>query len=363
MSPSSCMMSKGVPIHFLQEIGELQKIVQNFIKQQNYSQVFVLTDHNTSIHCYPLFASHLEILHKHIEIKAGEIHKTISATDGIWTSLTQHKADRNALLINLGGGMITDIGGFAASTYMRGIDCINIPTTLLSMVDASVGGKTGVDYKGFKNLIGTFSLPRMVLVVPLFLKTLSDREKKSGLAEMLKHALIAKEELWQSYVCLGQVEIMSHVQQTEAIKRSVGVKHRIVEEDYKEQGLRQLLNFGHTIGHAIEALYLERENALLHGEAIAIGMVAEAYLSHLYCELSKGELEEITEVLQSIYGNVGLQTEDYDTIIEFTKSDKKAQHSDIRFALLQKVGRGVDSISVAEEDIRKALDYYSSLDI
>ena len=260
----------------------------------NYSKVFILVDSNTQKHCLAKFKSKCDFeIDLVIEIKPGEEYKTIQTCTTVWDSLSTMGGDRKSLLINLGGGVVTDLGGFVASTFKRGIDFINVPTTLLAMVDASIGGKTGVDFEALKNQIGVINQPEMILVFAEFLDTLDQRQVKSGFAEMLKHGLIFDQDYWNGLIPLNELD-----QVGEHIKKSTEIKSSVVEQDPYEAGLRKKLNFGHTLGHAIESYFLVETNrqTLLHGEAIAVGMVLEAYLSHELTGLSKLELDEIKKV-------------------------------------------------------------------
>ncbi|MTI19497.1 3-dehydroquinate synthase, partial [Fulvivirga sp. RKSG066] len=261
-------------------------------------------------HCLPLLNNVLKEA-KIIAIKSGEKNKTLDTCSDIWEKMTEYGLDRKSLMINLGGGVIGDMGGFGASTYKRGIDFINIPTTLLSQVDASVGGKLGIDFKGFKNHIGLFKDPKMVLVDSKFLNTLPKRELRSGFAEIIKHSIIADKNQWNKI----KVHAFDELDFEKLIQQSVAIKVKVVEEDPEEAGLRKILNFGHTIGHAIESFYLETPSQLLHGEAIAIGMICEAYVAEQKNMLTSVELKEITDYIFGIYGKTDLPKEDFDPII------------------------------------------------
>lgn len=270
-------------IHFGQKAyAELQ----HYLESNTLSKVFILVDSNTHIVCLAKFLSHVEFYSpiEIIEIPAGESHKNINTCMQVWRSLRDLSADRKSLVINLGGGVVTDLGGFVASTFKRGIEFINVPTTLLAMVDASVGGKTGVDLDLSKNQIGTISFAKMVLIDPLFLDSLPAHEMRSGLAEMLKHGLIFDRNYWNHLKDLKALKLSDLDQ---LIHHSVKLKHSIVSKDPNEMGERKFLNFGHTLGHAIESYCLEnqKQNALLHGEAIAIGMILESYISWALCGL------------------------------------------------------------------------------
>ncbi|MFA5299731.1 MAG: 3-dehydroquinate synthase, partial [Lutibacter sp.] len=251
-----------------------------FISGYNPSIIFILVDQNTNNYCLSILLEALETVAEIeiIEIEAGEENKNLDTCTGVWNALTELGADRKSLMINLGGGVITDLGGFVASTFKRGIAFVNIPTTLLSMVDASVGGKTGVDLGVLKNQIGLFSDPEMVLIDTHYLETISDRELRSGLAEIIKYGITYDIRLWNEINNFKEINIGAI---SKLIHRSIEIKNEVVTKDPKEKGLRKVLNFGHTLGHAIESYFLESEDKenLTHGEAIAIGMVTEAFIS------------------------------------------------------------------------------------
>jgi 3-dehydroquinate synthase len=349
------IQSDNYPIYFDNSITELV----NFIKRGNYSRVFILTDENTGTHCLPLVKAQLDVLDNFdiIEVNAGEESKTIDFCIGIWKMLIDFGADRNSLMINLGGGVITDMGGFVASTYKRGIDFVNMPTTLLAQVDASVGGKTGVDVDGIKNIIGTFSQPKAVFMVDEFLKTLPSRQILSGLAEMLKHGLICDTDYWNklktSDLTLPSIEL---------IHRSVEIKNEVVIKDPNEKGIRKSLNFGHTVGHAIETYsLLNDEDHLSHGEAIAIGMICEAWLSNKKIGLSDGELAEITSVLSSLYPKHLVDDNCHNVLYGLMQKDKKNQNGLINCTLLTHIGQySIDNICT-EDELCDSLKYYATL--
>ncbi len=318
------------------KLGEASSNLSRFLSNQTYSKVFVLVDENTGRDCYPKIEKVLLGLHPHlIRIQSGEIHKNIDTCQYIWSQLMEQEADRKSLLINLGGGVIGDMGGFCASTYKRGIDFLQIPTTLLSQVDASIGGKLGIDFQEVKNSIGLFKNPKTVLVDTEFLQTLPTREIRSGLAELLKHGLIADAEAWGSLI---RIQDVKHVDWMPYVYESLLVKQKIVTADPFEQGLRKSLNFGHTIGHAIESQALRGDNPFLHGEAVAIGMVIEAYLSYRMLGLDKGSVREISDYITKIYGFHPISEEDYDVLIGWMRQDKKNDERGINFSLLPEIG-------------------------
>lgn len=325
--------------------------------KSNYSKVFVLVDSNTKSHCLPSFAKKCGFdIDLVIEIKAGEEHKTIQTCTTVWDALSTLGGDRKSLLINLGGGVVTDLGGFVASTFKRGIDFINVPTTLLAMVDAAIGGKTGVDFEALKNQIGVINQPEMILIFSDFLATLDKRQIRSGFAEMLKHGLILDQGYWNELIQLKDFD-----QSKSHIKRSTEIKSGVVEADPFEAGLRKKLNYGHTLGHAIESYFLMEANreTLLHGEAIAAGMILEAYLSHELTGLSKLELDEIKRVFLDYYGKISFDDQEIESIIELLQHDKKNTHGKVNFVLLNSIGKSIVDIKIAPELLKKAFAYYA----
>lgn len=341
-------------IHF----EELAKAaLQQLFRTHDYSNVFVLVDENTERHCLPIFKTKLDFDDFNVMvIKPGEEHKNLETCAKVWNFLSAEGGDRKSVLINLGGGVVTDLGGFVASTFKRGIAFVNIPTTLLAMVDAAIGGKTGVDFESLKNQIGVINQPELIAIFPEFLNTLEARQVKSGFAEMLKHGLIKNLEYWKELKDLKDWdEVGSRIQ------KSVDIKNDVVQEDEHEHGLRKILNFGHTLGHAIESYFLMGVNreVLLHGEAIAIGMILEAYLSHNLTGLSKVELNEIKEVLLRFYGKVDFSKNDIDNSIALLKHDKKNTHGNVNFVLLKSIGKSAVDINVPENLLYEAFQYYS----
>lgn len=328
------------------------------LKKANYSILFILVDENTHDLCLPQFmaqipgAYHFEI----IEIESGEVNKTIDTCVGVWEALSELGADRKSVIINLGGGVLTDLGGFVASTFKRGIDFINVPTTLLSMVDASVGGKTGVDLGSLKNQIGVINQPKMVLVITDFLDTLEERQVTSGFAEMLKHGLIRDRSYWTD---LKAATTLDEIKQQ--ILPSVLIKNKVVLQDPTEQGLRKILNYGHTLGHAVESYRLESKEleTLLHGEAIAIGMILEGYLSHKLTGFPLTDLEELKRTFLKYYAKVDFKQEAIDQIIELTKFDKKNSHGAINFVLLNTIGTAQIDVTASPELVRESFAYYA----
>tara|TARA_B100000902_G_C27281351_1_gene901980 strand:+ start:291 stop:1280 length:990 start_codon:yes stop_codon:yes gene_type:complete len=292
----------------------------------SYSKVAVLVDENTKKYCLNLLPriNHSII----IEIDSGEKNKNISTCNLIWEQLTKNNFDRNSLLINLGGGVIGDMGGFAASTYKRGIDFIQIPTTLLAMVDASIGGKLGVDFNGLKNQVGLFSDPRSVIINPIFLQTLAEEELKSGFSEVVKYALITDKRLWKKITNTP----FNNLEWKEVIYTSLEIKNKIVTSDPKEDGERKKLNFGHTFGHAIESYYLEKGTPILHGEAIFMGIILESEIS----DLTQSEKNEIKNYILSNFALPYTPKKPY--LHKFLLNDKKNQEGKINFSLLKGIG-------------------------
>lgn len=312
----------------------------NLLVAKSFSKVFVLVDENTSQHCLPSFLPNLvtEVEIEIIELEAGEQFKNIETCVDIWSALIDLGADRKSLVLNLGGGVVTDLGGFIACTFKRGIEFINIPTTLLGMVDAAIGGKNGVDLGNLKNQIGIIREPKAVLVDTSFLETLPADEMRSGLAEMLKHGLIYDKDYWNKFKKLTS---LTTEDLGELIHQSIQIKNTIVSEDLTENGIRKSLNFGHTLGHAIESFCLENENkpTLLHGHAVAIGMILESFISKEKGLLTNEEYHEIKYIVGEYFDKVEFSKEDIDAIIELLIFDKKNEFGKVQFALLDGIGK------------------------
>ncbi|MFY0714357.1 3-dehydroquinate synthase [Seonamhaeicola sp. NFXS20] len=348
---------KDCTIHFN---NNCYTAINKHVEKNNYSKIFILVDENTHQFCLPYFLEKFETNTEIeiIEIESGEENKTIDTCVGVWNTLSDLDADRKSLMINIGGGVITDLGGFVACTFKRGIAYINIPTTLLSMVDASVGGKTGVDLGHLKNQIGVISNPDLVLIDSYFLNTLPANQMRSGLAEMLKHGLISDEIYWNKFQDLAALNLADL---DELIYQSVIIKKNVVEEDPFEDGLRKTLNFGHTLGHAIESYFLSNPNkkSLLHGEAIIIGMILALYISSTLTGFSKEKTNEIKALFLSYYGKVSIDKNEYASIIELLKYDKKNNHGNINFVLLESIGKPKIDCIVDEKIIIEAFNYYA----
>lgn len=332
-------------VHF-EDISYIKELLATIA----HSQLFVLVDENSKENCYPLIKGDLKT-HQLIEIASGEKNKTLGSCQFIWNALTLASADRKALLINLGGGVITDMGGFCAATYKRGIRFINIPTTLLAQVDASVGGKTGIDFNGFKNHIGVFAEAEAVIVDPVFHSTLPDRQLKSGFAEMLKHGLIADKNHWEKCLKTGYQNVSSQL-----IKDSVAIKEKVVLADPKEKGERKILNFGHTIGHAIESHLLATANEILHGEAIGIGMLVEAYISKETELLKESDFQIIYSEVGKIYKKPTISIEEYDQITQLCLQDKKNENGIVNMSLLKQLGEACYDVAIDEKTIKRSLN-------
>ncbi len=313
-----------------------------------HTKTFILLDENTEKFCLQYFNS-IELLKSNtkIVIPSGEQHKTIETVQYIWSKLVDNHADRKSLLINIGGGMVTDIGGFAASCYQRGIDFINVPTTLLGMIDAAVGGKTGIDFQGLKNQIGLFSQPLVVVVLFDFLNTLPQRELLSGLAEIIKYGFIVDKYFLEAKLPINP----------DFIEKAIAVKDGITRSDTTEQGLRKILNFGHTIGHALETYLIDNQKEIRHGEGVAMGMVSALYLSEKYCGLN----HEITRFYKDLYAKnfnrFDLNGIPMDALMEIMRHDKKNEGGDIRFVLIEDYGRPVYDVVVKSEDIVDSINY------
>lgn len=331
----------------------------DFLATRNYSGIYIIVDSNTNEYCLPNFLSELQtdVKIEIIEVDPGEESKSIETCVQLWHALTELGADRKSLIINVGGGTITDLGGFVASTFKRGIEFIHVATSLLGMVDACIGGKNGVDLGSLKNQIGVINQPKMVLIDTTFLQTLSQREMKSGLAEMLKHGLIYDQKYWEAFSDLAELDFSEF---DTLIYRSVEIKTKIVEQDPTEQNIRKSLNFGHTLGHAIESYFLEnslKEN-LLHGEAIACGMVLESHLSWQKGLLSTEEYNKIKKAILQNYDRVSFDEVDIQNILELLIHDKKNEYGNVNFVLLDGIGSiKINQVVENEQIIASFVDY------
>lgn len=344
--------------------NDLQQALSNAIAECPHDKLFVLVDETTHQLCLPVIAG-FDCMQEAqcIVIGATDTHKTLDTLSHVWAELQRMGATRHSLLINLGGGMVTDLGGFAASTFKRGLAYINIPTTLLSMVDASVGGKTGINFGGLKNEIGVFNNANSVILDTIFLKTMDQENILSGYAEMLKHGLISEEKMWAELLTfnldhqdgLDNLEFL--VQLGRMLADSVAVKQRIVTEDPTEHGIRKALNLGHTAGHAFESLALERK-PILHGYAVAYGLVVELYLCCVKTGFPQDKMRQTVAFIKEHYGRMPITCDDYPKLIELMHHDKKNVGTDINFTLLGGIGDIRINQTATEEDIKEALDFY-----
>lgn len=337
--------------------SEAWQKLEEYIAQHEVINVFVIIDEHIETHCLPHFIKNFNCsVFEIIRIPTGEKNKNIATTLFIWETLAQKKADKNSLILNLGGGMITDVGGFAASTYKRGMPFIHIPTTLLAMVDAAIGGKTGIDLHHVKNQIGTISLPQFIVIDSDFLFTLPKEQLLSGMAEVIKHALIEGEQEWERISKL-QLEDLQSIY--EIIPDSISVKQKIVAKDPQEKNERKILNYGHTLGHAIETFSLGKgQIPLLHGEAIAIGMILETYLSHRIYGFPKDKLEAITTYTLSLFEKHFYDESAIKTIIELMMFDKKNSNGKVKFVLMKNLGDFALDCEVNEALIFDAFHFY-----
>jgi 3-dehydroquinate synthase len=354
------LLKNNTPLYYNKE--GFNKL-NTFLKETHFSSVFVLVDNNTLKHCFPILKKNLDISFQLIEIQSGEIYKNLETCSSIWQELTSKGADRKSILINLGGGVITDIGGFAAASFKRGIAFINIPTTLLGMVDAGIGGKTGVDFNGLKNQIGLFINPKLILIHPDFIETLEQREVLSGLAEIIKYGLINNQSIWnfieEDHYKTSQIT-------SQLIEKSIAIKEQIVKSDPYEKGIRKTLNFGHTLGHAIETHFFSKptKEQLLHGEAVAIGMILAVFLSHKLTNFNYDDTQKIAITIKNIYSQQIpsiINQKDITLVINLLKHDKKNDGKKTNFILLSSIGEPVIDCEVSQSQIIKAFDFYNTL--
>lgn len=331
------------------------KALNAFLSKKAYSSYFILCDENTLQHCLPILITSCPKLvsAEIIEIEAGETSKSLEFSANIWQTFIENNTDKNSLLINLGGGVVSDLGGFTASVYKRGIDFINIPTSLLAMADASVGGKNGIDFLDLKNVIGTFAQPKAVFIHTDFLMTLSEEHFQNGLAEVYKMALVSDKKFWQ--------QLKEGLNPDSLTTKSILLKNKIVLKDPFDKGIRNVLNFGHTIGHAIEALVSETKNELLHGEAILVGMIMESHISFQKKLLAKKELMEIFSLFKDYFSLKDITELSLKDIFDKIKNDKKTLNNKFRFALIDKIGSCKINIEVTETQIKKSFDFYTAL--
>lgn len=340
--------------------GNLRDTFTEWLRERSYSQLYVLTDENTHHSCLPVFLerSGLPDTVKVAAVPAGEYFKSLATCQTIWQEMLDAQLDRKALVINLGGGVIGDMGGFCAATWKRGVDFVQIPTTLLAMTDASIGGKLGIDFQGVKNTIGVFKNPAAVFVDPDFLRTLPERELRSGFAEVIKHALIGDPNLWET-IRHSEPVTSYHRLTTSAwsdiLRASIAVKVRVVQEDPLEKGLRAILNFGHTIGHALESYFLETDDRLTHGEAVAIGMVCESRMGNF------GKLEEVIGVIKSHFLHRPIPEAAFSEIWNVMQQDKKNTAGKIRMAVPGAKPFSMHILEPNRQEIEQSLLFYNEL--
>ncbi len=324
----------------------------------DFKRIIIITDENVERLCLPVFKQKLPLLNIDgiITIKSGEENKSISQLIYIWQELTKLNVGRDDLIINLGGGIVTDVGGMAAATFKRGLKFINFPTTLLGMVDAAIGGKTGIDFEGFKNQVGLFVNPTSVIVDPIFLETLEEIQWQSGFAEVLKYGLILDRELWQKLE--GRNYNDDDINWNLVIIKAAKDKIDIVRFDSLEKGIRKNLNFGHTIGHAFESYYLKTESPVTHGMAIAAGMICEAWLSSTIFNIECTHLNTIVNMIDKNFSRFNIDEREIPVLMQLMKQDKKVRGNKQNFSLLKKLGKAVHEIEVSEEQIIQSLKYY-----
>jgi 3-dehydroquinate synthase len=350
-------LSNQVPSLFWGENGYM--LLSELIEKKSYSMIFVLVDSNTNEHCLWPFMSQFNtaLQIEIIELDPGESEKNIETCHELWHVLMEHGGDRKSAILNLGGGVITDMGGFVASLFKRGIDFIHVPTTLLGMVDAAHGGKTAVDLGTYKNQVGLFSWPKAILIDPIFLETLPAREMRCGLAEMFKHGLIHSKSHWDSLKDTAEKD-WSHLEAL--IQDSIAIKNDIVAQDPWEQNERKWLNFGHTVGHAIESLFLEKtpDNPILHGEAVAAGILIESYLSMELSTLSRAQYFEIDYIIKRFFDPLPISKSDLPKLLSFILTDKKNTAGQIGCTLLQDIGHATFKNDISIEQFESAIIHY-----
>ncbi|MCD8202446.1 MAG: 3-dehydroquinate synthase [Prevotella sp.] len=337
----------------------LKDEISTAIEECEHDRVFILVDETTEKDCLPIVLDlNIPYLNeaKVITIGASDNHKDLDSLSHVWKSLCDNGATRHSCLLNIGGGMVTDLGGFAASTFKRGINFINIPTTLLAMVDASVGGKTGINFNGLKNEIGVFNDAKTVIINTEFLKSLDRDNICSGYAEMIKHGLISNVEMWKELMVFDILNPdLSQLQ--DMVARSINVKEKVVEQDPHEKGIRKALNLGHTMGHAFESMSLHTDHPLLHGYAVAFGIVCELYLSCVKTNFPTDIMRQTISYIKNTYGSFLFTCDDYDTLISLMKHDKKNTAGTINFTLLSGIGEIKINQTASKEELMEALDF------
>ena len=342
-----------IPDHIM--IGDSSSYLNRYLSENNYSKICIIVDENTHSNCLKKIEGDINFDYDIFKIDSGEEEKNLATCSKVWNFLTENLYDRKSLIINLGGGVICDMGGFVASTFKRGVDFVNIPTTLLAQVDASVGGKLGIDFNTYKNQIGIFKIPNLIIVDTKFLSSLSERELRSGYAEVIKHCLINDATKFKEITKINWKDNNWE----EIVRHSILIKSEVVENDLTEEGLRKILNFGHTIGHAIETTYLEKKNKFFHGEAIAIGMICESYISFHKKMLSENELNTISGYILSVFKSNKIEY--LEEILKNAKHDKKNFNKKIMISLLEEVGKCNFDFEVSEDEIKKSIEYYNKL--
>lgn len=337
---------------------DIRKAVTEVVGKHEPEDIFILTDDNSLHYCFPLVKDIACLKGAHlINIPAGDENKNIDSAVLVWKYLSENGATRKSLIINLGGGMITDIGGFVASTFKRGIEYINISTTLLGAVDAATGGKTGINFMGLKNEIGVFNPARQVLIYIDFFKTLDVQNLRSGFAEMVKHALIDTCEEWQEVLKFNLDEVDFELLHT-LVDRSIRIKEKVVEIDPKEQNIRKALNLGHTFAHAFETFSYRVKRPVLHGYAVMWGLLCELYLSHVKLGFPKEELLKLKYMTKAFYGLFDFDCHDYEVLYELMTHDKKNESKEINFTLLSDIGEIQINQTASKEEIFEVLDFY-----
>lgn len=337
---------------------DLKEELQQFLVQSGYDRLFVVTDTNTLRCCYPLVEDVPALKGAPvITVEASDMHKNVESLAHIWKQLSDGGATRHSMLLNLGGGMVTDMGGFAGATFKRGIATVNVPTTLMASVDAAVGGKTGINFNGLKNEIGAFYPPRCVFIDCNFLRTLDRANILSGYAEMIKHGLISDDDIYSATLSYD-IDSGDYARLNALVAQSVAVKERVVAMDPKEKGIRKALNFGHTVGHAYESLSFAKDTPLLHGHAVAAGIVSELFLSHKACGFPMEKLSSIVGFIKEYYPPFVFSCKDYDTLYEFMTHDKKNEGGMINFTMLGGVGDVRIDCHLKKEDVMASFDFY-----
>ena len=348
-------MFRGIVMRNFVITGRVEMELAAVVRSLAVDRVFVLVDENTAQHCLP-FLDLSDLNPCVIRIPAGDEFKTIDTAIEVWNRLVDGGATRSSLLVNVGGGVVTDLGGFVAATFKRGMRFVNVPTTLLGVVDAATGGKTGVNFRGLKNEVGAFAMPEKVVINPKFFETLDFKNRLSGYAEMLKHALIADPILLEQILAFDldgfDVKRLSGL-----LKENIDVKEKIVEIDPREVGQRKALNFGHTVGHAFESLSYEKGVPMLHGFAVMWGMVAELYLSLVKLRFDKAVLMRVLCFAKEYYGAFPFTCKEYDRLYELMLHDKKNSGGVVNFTLLAGVGDVRINQTVTKEEVFEALDF------